>query len=159
LLPRVDLVSTRCLLYPQVFRMKYAWSTGLGGSCNSRGTRSQNSGQQHLLFGDQSAERVGKRTVGRHAGILGQWGPVVMEGNNEGDASSYSFIPLCKRREHQLSQIPGKRKPCRKPWFSVSVDGRSVEPGSYSWPRVNLSTLCSSVCIWTACLRPPAKSS
>jgi hypothetical protein len=65
------------------------------------GPRSESPGQPPPEVGDLSAERVKVRTVEWYAGILGQWGPVVMEDDKESDASSHSFAPHppCKYRE------------------------------------------------------------
>jgi hypothetical protein len=55
------------------------------------GPRSESPGQPPLVVGDLSAERVEERTVKRYAGILGQWRPIALEDDKEGDASSHSF--------------------------------------------------------------------
>jgi hypothetical protein len=58
---------------------------------SNEGTRSESPGQPPPEIGDLSAERVEERKVERYAGILVQWGPVAMEDDKEGDASSQSF--------------------------------------------------------------------
>jgi hypothetical protein len=58
------------------------------------GPRSDSPGQPTPEIGDLSIERLVEWTEDLYPGILGHWGPVSMEDDKEGDARSYSFVPL-----------------------------------------------------------------
>jgi hypothetical protein len=66
--------------------------------------------------GNLSAERVEERIVEHYAGIPGLCGPVVMEDDKEGDASSDSFTPLQVPGGSSFFRLRERESPGQESW-------------------------------------------
>jgi hypothetical protein len=95
------------------------------------GPRSDSPGQPPPEVGNVSVDRVAERTVERCAGILGQWGPVAIEDDKEGDSSSHSFVPLASAVRTSSLRLRESGSPGRQPWWSVLAGERPVGTGGY----------------------------
>jgi hypothetical protein len=66
------------------------------------------------VVGDLPAKGVEKRSVEERAGIPGQRGSVVMEGDKAGDATSHSVAPLASARRASSLSLQESGSPGRQ---------------------------------------------
>jgi hypothetical protein len=132
LLPSVDPVPTGGPLYPLVFRTKWAWITGSGGSGLSRGTPLWKPSSNASWGHDLSAKRLEERTMEQYARILGSKDQSLWKMTEMFMSVRTSSPPPPWSAGSTSSLIPQKGGDTGlRFWGSVSAGGWSVGPNRF----------------------------